>query len=73
MEQMKFRLGASIGEKLLIHRFVVEAGHRAAVQSQRTRRDDQVGSPQAAIAKRGAEKERAGQQLDDVGPNFRRL
>ena len=45
---------ACIGKEFGIHRLVAEAGHRTAVQSQRARRDNQVGALKTAVAKSGS-------------------
>src|SRR5690606_41780580 len=39
-----------IGEKRLVHRRVVEPGHRAAVEPERTRGEHQIGSLQRGVA-----------------------
>src|SRR5260370_18743590 len=41
-------------EEFLVHPSVVEAGHRAAVQYDRTRRENEVRALQAAVPRRGA-------------------
>src|SRR5450631_2785327 len=45
----KVRLDSRAGKKDLIHASVVEARHRAAVQSQRPRRDDEVSALQRSV------------------------
>src|SRR3984957_3404042 len=48
----KVRLDSRAREKGLIHAGVVEARHRAAVQSQRPRSDDEVGALQRSVPHR---------------------
>src|SRR5258706_10883528 len=50
-QEVRFNLGA--GKKSRIDLAVVEAGHRAAVKTQRARSNDEVSPLQRAIAKRG--------------------
>src|SRR5918995_7204966 len=47
-------------EELPIHRLVVEAGHRAAVEPNGPRGDDEIGPLQAAVAE--------GRHLSELGP-----
>ena len=66
-EEVRFDFGA--GEELAIDRLVVEAGHRTAIEAERTRDDDQIGALERAVAERGLEDLRvvAGEPAARVG------
>src|SRR3989440_7668257 len=47
------RLPPAVGKKCRVHHRIVEAGHRAAVEADRARRDDEIGTLQRAVAEGG--------------------
>src|SRR5437867_7934469 len=47
------RLPPAVGKKCRVHHRIVEAGHRAAVEADRARRDDEIGALQRAVAEGG--------------------
>ena len=56
----KIRLEAAVREKLGVDLVVVEARHRAAIEPDRARREDQIGALQRGVAqRRGADRARA--------------